>query len=69
MNTGGRGEWLQCQSCGNLHKVDITKYNIEDDIYVKTKCTQCNTKSTHLLLGCEDDVYLYINLNVDPRYY
>lgn len=69
MSTGGRGEWLQCQSCGDLKQVDTSKYKIEDDIYIRMKCTKCNNKSAHLLLGSKDDVYLYINSNVDPRYY
>lgn len=70
MDAGGQGVWLQCQVCGELHREKIDNYNIEDDIYIRLKCSKCRDSTTQLVIGDNlDDLYLYSNVNVDPRYY
>ena len=60
--------WVQCQSCGELHKETI-QYNIED-IYIKLYCSGCRDDTTHLICSeDESEIYHLYNLNVDPRYY
>ena len=62
-------EYVQCQGCGRISKIDID-YDIENDLYVKIDCPECRDKTTHLLCGNkEEDLYLTYNLNIDPRYY
>lgn len=62
-------EYVQCQGCGYIHKVDI-EYDIENDLYVKLKCPRCKGATTHLLCGNKkEDLYMTYNLNIDPRYY
>ena len=62
------GVWLQCQSCGKLHKQEI-KNNIED-IYIELRCPGCKDKTTHLICSeDESEIYYLYNLNADPRYY
>ena len=70
MSAGGQGEWLQCVKCGHMHKVDTTKYNIEDDIYIRMRCTKCHEFAAHLLCGEQyEDIYLYYDSTLDKRYY
>lgn len=68
MDAGSQGVWLQCQMCGELHR---EKINLEDDnIYIQLKCPKCRDGTTQLIIGNDlDDLYLYCNVNVDPRYY
>ena len=64
-----RAVWVQCQSCGKLHKETI-QYNIEDDFYIKVHCLGCRDDTTHLICSeDESEIYDLYNLNVDPRYY
>ena len=61
--------WVQCQNCGKLHK-QIIQYNIEEDIYIKAKCTGCRDETVHLICSeDESEIYILYNSNVDPRYY
>lgn len=62
-------EYVQCQVCGNMHRVDA-QCDIENDLYVKIQCPKCREVTTHLLCGDrEEDLYTTYNLNIDPRYY
>ena len=64
-----REVWVQCQSCGELHKQKI-QYNIEDDFYIKVRCPGCRDETTHLICSeDESEIYHLYNLNTDPRYY
>ena len=70
MDAGGQDVWLQCQSCGEIHKEKIGNYDIENDIFLRLKCSKCRDSTSQLILGADlDDLYLYTNVNVDPRYY
>ena len=61
--------WAQCQVCGYLHKVK-TKDTSEDDLYIEEHCPRCRDGTKHLWCGeSQEDVYIYYNLNADPRYY
>lgn len=61
--------WVQCQICGELHKVNA-KYSSEDDLYIKLHCPRCRDVTNHLLIGEHaDDVYIYGNANLDERFY
>ena len=66
----GRGKectWIQCQSCGNIYLIN-NKVSIERSI-VKSECPECYG---HVGLNCgdkEEDIYVYMNVNLDNRYY
>jgi hypothetical protein len=63
-----REVWVQCESCGALHKESI-QYNIED-IYIKLHCMGCRDETTHLICSeDESEIYTLYNVNADPRYY
>lgn len=63
----GEDSWVQCQSCGELHK---TKVDLSDeDLYIEIYCPKCRDRTKHLRCGKQEDVYMNYNLNVDPRYY
>ena len=64
-----RGQWFQCQSCGNLYYTN-TRFDIENDLFVTIECEHCRDETNHLWVGeNSEDLYIYGNLNVDPRYY
>lgn len=59
--------FIQCQDCGELYEVPY-EISIERSI-VRMECPQCGG---HVGLNCgsnRNDVALYINSYVDPRYY
>lgn len=65
-----RGEgWVQCQVCGELHKIK-TKDISDEDLFIDEYCPRCRDGTEHLWCG-EDEtgVYYYYNANLDPRYY
>ena len=58
---------IQCQVCGTIYTV---QRNIPfEEMCVKANCPNCGVV-TGLNLGYnENDVYVYMNENIDPRYY
>ena len=65
----GDAVWAQCQVCGHLHKVKMRDIS-EDDLYIEEHCPRCRDGTKHLWCGeNKEDVYIYYNLNTDPRYY
>lgn len=61
--------WMQCQQCGKLHQVK-TKDTSDDDLYIEEYCPRCRDGTKHLWCGEQkEDVYIYYNVNVDPKYY
>ena len=67
---GGRnqdGSYVQCLYCGEIYQ---TKEMIpSEEFIVKTKCPHCGVKKG---LNCgenREDIYLYANINILPRYY
>lgn len=57
--------WIQCQNCGKIYRVSrIIPIN---ELFIITNCSECGI-TTGLNLGSEeDDIYLYMNPNVDSR--
>jgi hypothetical protein len=58
--------WVQCQCCGKIYA--ITQKISIDTLFVKSVC-RCGYDKALNLGHDRDDVYLYINPNVDGRYY
>ena len=59
--------WIQCQCCGHIYLVDH-KIKIEASI-IESECPRCHYDKG---LNCgdkEEDIYIYINSNLDERYY
>lgn len=59
--------YVQCQCCGRLYTVD-NKIPITMSI-VNSRCPKCGD---YVGLNCgsnEEDIYLYMNENLDWRYY
>lgn len=63
--------YVQCQVCGIVHKVQSKETSIsDDDLYTEVFCPKCRDGTQHLWCGeDETEIYVYYNLNVDPRYY
>lgn len=65
----GEKSFIQCQCCGCLHQVK-TKDTSEDDLYIEEYCPKCRDETRHIWCGeNREDVYIYYNVNVDPKYY
>lgn len=59
--------WIQCQCCGNIYQVN-RKIPIGVSI-VRLECQKCGEYSGLNCGNNEDDLYIYMNPNVDERYY
>lgn len=60
--------WIQCQSCGHLHKAKIQLS--EDGLYIYEYCPKCRDETKSLYCGeDETEIYIYYNANLDPRYF
>lgn len=59
--------WVQCQNCGKVYQVD-KKVPINVSI-VKMKCPRCGSYNGLNCGSRKDDIYLYMNPNVDERYF
>lgn len=61
--------WMQCQVCGQLHKVKM-KDTSDEDVFIELYCPRCRDETSHILIGkYREDVYLYGNMNLDERYF
>ena len=61
------GTFVQCQYCGNIYYLD-QKISVEE-LIVDCKCPQCGYTRA---LNCgehKEDIYIYANETIDPRYY
>ena len=59
--------FVQCQSCGEIYQT-VDKVSIEKSI-IQSVCPVCGEC---VGLNCgdkEEDIYIYINTNLDKRYY
>jgi hypothetical protein len=59
--------WVQCQNCGNIYQI-ADKVSIEESI-IQSECSRCGEC---VGLNCgdkEEDIYIYMNPNLDERYY
>lgn len=66
-SNGKQGTFVQCQCCGNIYLIP-DEISIEKSL-IKSDCPMC---SGHVGLNCgykKEDVYIYMNLNLDDRYY
>lgn len=64
---GKQSTWVQCQSCGEIYQI-ADKVSIEKSI-IQSVCQRCG-KCVGLNCGDkEEDIYMYMNPNVDKRYY
>lgn len=58
---------IQCQTCGEIYQIPCTIPI--DQTFIAVNCPECGV-TTGLNLGYEkDDIYLYMNPNVDARYF
>lgn len=63
-----KGEYLQCCSCGSIHRQQI-QCN-DDDLYIEVECQQCQNTTRHLRCGADPtDVYMYYDNTLDSRFY
>ena len=61
------GCYVQCQHCGKIYQVN---YKIPIDVLmVKSACPECRHDIALNLGDKPEDVYEFININVDPRCY
>lgn len=64
---GKQSTFVQCQSCGNIYQI-ADKVSIEKSI-IQSVCPRCGE---NIGLNCgdnEEDIYIYMNTNLDERYY
>lgn len=61
------GSFVQCQYCGNIYYTE--QKILSDDLIINVVCPNCGYKRA---LNCGDkreDIYLYMDATLDPRYY
>ena len=64
---GKQSTLVQCQSCGKIYQI-ADKVSIEKSI-IQSVCPRCGD---YVGLNCgdkEEDIYIYMNSNLDERYY
>ena len=68
MDTKKEGTYVQCQNCGHIYYIEK---NIPiNKLYIASFCPRCKEYVNGLNCGNnKDDLYLFTNVNVDPRYY
>lgn len=59
--------FVQCQCCGKISKIP-RKVSIEASI-ISSVCDECGYNKALNLGDKEEDIYIYMNPNVDSRYY
>ena len=63
-----QGTWIQCQQCGEIYFIQESVPI--DKLYVASFCPRCDEYTKGLNCGDSiEDIYLFANINVDPRYY
>ena len=64
--------YVQCQTCGKVHRVDVGDAQISDDaLYTEPiYCSRCRDGTKHLLIGPDKyEIYANGNILLDKRYY
>lgn len=64
--------FVQCQYCGNIYRIDQSDFDDEvsiDELMIDAFCPKCGYTRALNCGDSEDDIYLYINESLDPRYY
>lgn len=60
--------YWQCTKCGSIHYIEYP-YRTEE-LYYEMFCEECEEETSQLWCGDNlDDIYLYWDINNDPRYY
>lgn len=59
--------YVQCRNCGNIYKVE--RQLPIDALIVEMYCHKCDNETALNLGSDESDLYIYADINVDPRYY
>jgi len=69
LSSGGekRGSWIQCTTCGEIHK-SFSEYSIEE-MYVDDYCPNCGSYRGLNLGNKKDDFMLFYDVNLDGKYY
>lgn len=68
----GKEIFVQCQQCGNLHRVKRKDASISDDaLYTEPiYCPKCRDGTKHLIIGeNKEDVYWLGNNLLDERFF
>ena len=61
---------FQCMNCGHLHWIEDPPDIDEDELYTKLWCKCCKCDTNQLWVGERpEDLYIYYDLNRDPRYF
>lgn len=68
MDTKRDGTYVQCRDCGHIYYIEE---NIPiNKLYITSFCPKCDEYGRGLNCGnSKDDLYLYCDVNADPRYY
>lgn len=61
------GNYVQCQSCGHIYYTSSSFS--EEDFIVESKCPICKNKKAINCGKNKEDVYIYMDINKDPRWY
>ena len=59
--------FVQCCRCGKVHNVKH-KYH-SDDCYIQSTCPKCGHEKALNLGEDINDIYLFLDTNLDSRYY
>lgn len=59
--------FVQCCRCGKVHNVK-RKYD-EEALYIESTCPKCGHDKALNLGEDENDLYLYLDVNLCERYY
>lgn len=58
---------VQCSQCGHIYPIN-REYKTED-VYINSRCPQCNAKRGLYLGANQDEYYELMDINLDQRYY
>ena len=61
------GNYVQCQNCGHIYYTSDS-FSIEEFV-VKSRCPICKNDKGINCGKRKEDVYIYANINISPRYY
>lgn len=69
MSSGGekRGSWVQCITCGEIHK-SYSEYSIEE-MYVDDYCSNCDSYRGLNLGNRKEEIYELYDVSLDDKWY
>lgn len=59
--------FVQCQNCGRVFYID--KNVSVEELFVKAVCPQCGEQKALNCGNSIEDIYEFMNINLDIRYY